>query len=72
MLALALGRCAPPVTSLPALRRVLAEIPGHVAMALAEVGTREDAALLREQLPASKGWVRREIEKAIRRIEKRA
>jgi hypothetical protein len=72
MLTLALARRAPLVASLPILRSVLTDIPGHVAMALAEVGTLEDAALLREQLPASKGWVRKEIEKAIRRIERRA
>ncbi len=36
-----------------------------------EVGGPEEADLQRAQLPGSKGWIRKEIEKAIRKIERR-
>lgn len=72
MLALALARIAPPQTAIPVLRDLVKDLPGHVAMALAEVGGPAEADLLRDQLPAAKTWLRKEIEKAIRKIERRS
>jgi hypothetical protein len=71
MLVLALPRVAKRTTALGLLRRLLPRMPGHVAPALAEIGEAHDAKLLRETLPYSEGWARKEIEKALRKIDRR-
>jgi len=69
MLALAVARHAPRDQALSALENVFDELPGHAAIALAEIGGPEQAALLRTKLEQATGWVADEIRKAMRKIE---
>lgn len=71
MLPLALARIAPSEVANVVLMRYLEEMPGHVAMGLAESGGNEEARRLTAMVPATKGWVRKEIQRAIRSIERR-
>jgi hypothetical protein len=71
MLLLALARIAPRDVANPVLLRHLDEMPGHVALGLAESGGMAEAEALRHKATREKGWVRKELQRAIRRIEKR-
>lgn len=71
MLALAIGRALPPATARRVLRDAYDEFPGHVSMALAECGGMEEITFLRSKMPATTGWARSEVERALRAIEKR-
>lgn len=53
------------------LTPLLEEFPGNVAQAFAQCGGPTEAALLEAWIPRTKGWQRKEIEKAIRAIRKR-
>jgi hypothetical protein len=71
MLAVAVGRTLPAAEACHLLMEVYDQLPGHVAMALAECGGAAEAAFLRTRQPASAGWVKKEIDGAIKMIEKR-
>lgn len=72
MLALAVARLAPPEVANAALLRMLDDLPGHVALALAEIGGPYEATVLEAKSAATRGWVKREIEAAIRAIRRRS
>lgn len=72
MLVIALARLQNDEEARSAIRDAFGEVPGHAATSLGLVGTGEDAEFLRAQLASARGWVRKEIEKAILRINKRA
>lgn len=71
MLALAVARTSSPSEANRALAGLLDEIPGHAAIALAESGGPQELVLLRAKAPKTKGWVKKEIEKAMRAISRR-
>jgi HEAT repeat protein len=71
MLPLALARIAPSNVANRVLRAHLDEMPGHVALGLAESGGPEELEVLRQKAQDSKGWVRKELQRAIKKIEKR-
>jgi hypothetical protein len=71
MLALAVARTSPAEEANRALLGLIEELPGHVAIALGESGGPKELALLQAHLPKTKGWVKKEIEKAMRKIAKR-
>jgi len=72
MLVLAVARLAPKGPAKQALIGLLDEFPGHVAMALAKIGDEHELELLRAKEKSTKGWIKKEINKAIRSIEKRS
>jgi hypothetical protein len=72
MLPLALSRIAPREIANAILLEHLDEMPGHVALGLAESGGPAEAEVLRRKAAGEKGWIRKELERAIRKIEKRA
>jgi len=71
MLVLAVARLVPAAPAKALLRTLFDDLPGHVAMAFAEVGGREELVLLKAKRDRMKGWIKKEIDKAIRAIEKR-
>lgn len=78
MLVLALGRMMKPRESRPILRSLLSQMPGHVALALADVGDDQDAKVLGSMLESIRGevspsaaWIRASLAKAIHQIESR-
>ncbi|MGO8753387.1 MAG: hypothetical protein ACLQNE_46215 [Thermoguttaceae bacterium] len=73
MLVLALAKLTPRETSLPVLLSVLDELPGHVAKALAGIGGAAELSALKSRVDSVQGpkWIRNEMLKAIRKIEKR-
>ena len=71
MLLLAMARLVPVEPAKEMLRSLFDEFPGHAAMAFGEIGTPDDIGLLELKRRATKGWVRKEIDKAIRRIRSR-
>lgn len=71
MMPLALARVDDPSTANRILREVFDELPGHVALAWAESGGAEELEILRQARGRFKAWVRREIDKAIKAIERR-
>lgn len=73
MLVIALARLVPAEQALPILMSVLDELPGHVAMALGEIGGPAELSVLKSRVEDIEGpkWRRAEMLKAIRRIEKR-
>ena len=71
MLPLALARIAPPNVANHVLVEYLAEMPGHVALALAESGGAAERQQLEDQLPTAKKWEKREIQRAIKAIQRR-
>jgi len=71
MLALAVARLASPKIANDVLTSIFDQLPGHVAMALAESGGTRELKLLREKRKQHKGWIRKEIDKAVRTIAKR-
>jgi hypothetical protein len=70
MLLVALARVAPHETANPVLLEHFEEMPGHVALALADSGGAAEATFLREESHRFKGWVRKEIDRATRSIVK--
>jgi len=71
MLAVATANLAPQEVACHTLVPLLEELPVSVAQALARCGGPAEAALLEIQQERTKGWQRREIDKAIRAIRKR-
>jgi hypothetical protein len=71
MLALAVARVCPPATANPVLTELLNVIPGHAALALAACGGKAELQQLEARLATAKGWVRKEIVRAIKAIRKR-
>jgi hypothetical protein len=71
MLALAVARTSSPAEANRALAGLLDEIPGHAAIALAECGGPKELALLKAKASKTKGWVKKECEKAVRAIARR-
>lgn len=70
MLLVAAARLLPREVANPLLASVFDEFPGHTAMALAKCGGEQELRLLREKRDSAESWVRKEIDKAIRAIEK--
>jgi hypothetical protein len=70
MLCVAVAKLTDPEPARQALREVFDDMPGHVAMGLAIVGDEQDLGFLQEQVE-HKRWVQKEMEKAVRKIEKR-
>jgi len=71
MLCIAAARLAPTDETRETLLDVFEEMPGHAAMGLGLIGGPREAAFLQSRITGQKTWVRKEIEKAIRRIERR-
>jgi hypothetical protein len=71
MLCLAVARLASLQVANDVLVAVFDQLPGHVAMALAESGGKRELKFLRENRTRYKGWIRKEIDKAVRLIAKR-
>ena len=71
MLTLAVARIASPQIANETLISIYDQLPGHVALALAESGGERELKFLEDKRDRSKGWVRREIEKAVKTIIKR-
>ena len=71
MLPLALARIAPRDVANPILLNHLEEMPAHVALGLAESGGPIEAAELKRAAEREKGWIRKELQRAIKEIEKR-
>ena len=71
LLVLALARDVPSSVALPILRRLLDDLPGHVPAALAKIGSVPEIKLLQSRLNTREGWQRKEMEKAIRAIQRR-
>jgi hypothetical protein len=71
-LAVATARLAPAEVANRTLAPLLDELPGHVAQAFALCGGPAEAALLAERRERTLGWQRKEIDRAIRAIQKRS
>jgi len=71
MLPLALARIAPREVANRILTEYLDEMPGHVALGLAESGGPIEADLLRRKTKCEKGWIQKELKRAIGKIDKR-
>lgn len=71
MLALAAARRSPREDANRALLRLLDELPGHAALGLAESGGGQELAVLERRYPSAKGWVKKEIGRAISVIKRR-
>jgi len=68
----ALARHARRDVALPILREMVDEMPGHAAIALGRIGGLEEAELLESHRDRAQGWERKEVDKAVRKIRKRA
>lgn len=71
MLPLALARIASQSKANEVLRIYLDEMPGHVALGFAESGGPAELELVRQRAKGQKGWVRKELDRAARKIAKR-
>jgi hypothetical protein len=71
MLIVALARVVPRETAVPLLLSLFDDFPGHVAEALAEVGGPRELEFLQAAMSNTKGWARKAIARAMRRIETR-
>lgn len=71
MLILALARLGDREVTLPVLRRVFDAYPGHVAMALGEIGREAEAGFLESRTDGLTGWEGKEAVKAIDKIRRR-
>ena len=71
MLTLAVARIASPQTANDVLLSIYDQLPGHVALALAESGGKRELEFLRDKRDRSKGWIRKEINKAVGAIARR-
>jgi hypothetical protein len=71
-LAIATARLAPPDVASRTLTPLLEEFPVSVAQAMALFGGPAEAALLEQRREHSKGWQRKEIDKALRALRRRS
>jgi hypothetical protein len=71
MLALAVARLIPRERAKPVLTALFEEFPGHVAMSWAEIGGTEELAILEGKRENTRGWVKKEMERAIESIRNR-
>lgn len=71
MLLLAVARHIEPTRASPLLLELLDALPGHAALALAEVGGGEELKALRLKYETTRGWVKTQIGRAIAVIERR-
>src|SRR6266566_255735 len=71
MLALAAARTNRPEVVNPILVRLLGELPGHVALALAESGGVTELDDLRRAYASATGWEREQIGRTVNMIERR-
>ena len=71
MLALAAARTNAPDAANPVLVRLLAELPGHAALGLAESGTPKELPALRRAREQASGWEREQIGRTIDIIKRR-
>lgn len=71
MLALAVARLAPKEIANERLIAIFDEFPGHAAAGLAKTGGKRELEFLEAHREGTKGWVKREINKAIKSINKR-
>jgi hypothetical protein len=55
----------------PALVRLLGELPGHAALALAETGGPRELDALRRAYARAAGWEREQIGRTVNMIERR-
>jgi hypothetical protein len=69
LLVIALARLCPAERSLPILTSRLGELPGHVAIAIGEVGGERELSLLQSRIHEVEGWEKAEFQEAIRKIE---
>ncbi len=72
MLPLAVARTSPRTIANPILVRLLADLPGHAALGLAESGGPEELAALKQAYKKAHGWEREQIGRAVAIIERRA
>jgi hypothetical protein len=73
MLVIAVGRRLPTRDAIPLVESMFEHEPGYAAMALGEIGGDEERAFLVERnVDEHAGWEGREIEKAIKKIERRS
>lgn len=71
MLPLAVARLHAPTDANRVLRQSIDEMPGHVAMGLAESGGQEELRLLESKRETVAGWEKKEVDKAVRSIQRR-
>ena len=71
MLALAVARLVDPQIANEVLVSMFNEFPGHVSLALAECGGVSELSFLKSQKENYKGWIKKEIDKAIKKIATR-
>jgi hypothetical protein len=72
MFCLAVARQISPEKANKVLREVFEDLPGHSAMGFSECGGAEELIFLKRKLPSiTKTWVKKETEKAIKKINKR-
>ena len=71
MLCLAVARLVLKDQAIPVLMSVLDDLPGHAARAIGEIGQQTELPRLRSKLPETSGWQRKELARAIRKIERR-
>ena len=71
MLVLALARLVPSETACPILVSVFDDLPGHVSIALAEVGGAAELYAMQSRVDDLDGWQQKETLKAIRKIRRR-
>ena len=71
MLALAAARRNSPTLANPILLGLLDELPGHAALALAESGEGRELEALEKKYPASAGWEKQQIGRAMSAIRRR-
>jgi len=71
MLALAAARRNPPMLANPVLLELLDDLPGHVALALAESGQLSELEALETKYTTTAGWEKQQIGRAISAIRRR-
>lgn len=71
MLPLALARIAPRDQANRVITEVFEQMPGHAALGLGESGGAEELDFLLAHSKHERGWVKKELVRAIRRIERR-
>lgn len=71
MLPLALARIAPSDEANRVIAEVFDEMPAHAAIGLAESGGALELELIKARTECEKGWVRKELQRAAKRIERR-
>jgi len=71
MLALAVARTLPAADACGLLRPMYVEMPGHIAKALGECGGPVERDFLQAKAAQESGWILKEINDAIKRIDRR-